>query len=63
MISMNRPKMESRTYEFLFKLISVEVVVVVQSLNCVSLCDPMDCSTPRTSVLHHLPEFVQIHVN
>ena len=46
-----------------FKLISVEVVVVVQSLNCVSLCDPMDCSTPRTSVLHHLPEFVQIHVN
>ena len=27
------------------------------------LCDPMDCSTPGFPVLHHLPEFVQIHVH
>ena len=25
----------------------------------VQLCDPMDCSTPGSSVLHHLPEFAQ----
>ena len=29
---------------------------------CVRLCDPMDCSTPGFPVLHHLPEFAQIHV-
>ena len=27
------------------------------------LCDPMDCSTPGLPVLHHLPEFAQIHVH
>ena len=26
-------------------------------------CDPMDCSTPGSSVLHCLPEFEQIHVH
>ena len=29
---------------------------------CPNLCDPMDCSTPGFPVLHHLPEFAQIHV-
>ena len=28
-----------------------------------TLRDPMDCSTPCFSVLHHLPEFVQTHVH
>ena len=27
--------------------------VVVQSLSCVQLCDPMDCSTPGSPVLHY----------
>ena len=27
-----------------------------------TLCNPMDCSTPGFPVLHHLPEFAQIHV-
>ena len=27
------------------------------------LCDPMDCSMPGFPVLHHLPEFVQVHVH
>ena len=27
-----------------------------------SLCNPMDCSTPGFSVLHCLPEFAQIHI-
>ena len=28
-----------------------------------SLCDPMDCSTPDFPVLHHLPELAQTHVH
>ena len=31
--------------------------------SCLTLCDPMDCSTPGSSVLHCLPEFAQIHVH
>ena len=30
---------------------------------CLTLCDPKDCSTPGSSVLHSLPEFAQIHVH
>ena len=35
----------------------------VQSLSCVQLCDPMDCSTPGFPVHHHLLEFTQTHVH
>ena len=31
--------------------------------SCLSLCDPMDCSTPGSPVLHCLPEFAHIHVH
>ena len=27
---------------------------------CLTPCDPMDCSTPGFSVLHHLLEFAQM---
>ena len=30
---------------------------------CLTLCDPMDCSMPGSSVLHYLLKFVQIHVH
>ena len=30
--------------------------------SCLTLCDPMDCSTPGFPVLYHLPEFAQTHV-
>ena len=30
--------------------------------SCLTLCDPMDCSTPGFPVLHCLPEFAQIDV-
>ena len=30
---------------------------------CLTLCLPMDCSTPVFPVLHHLPEFAQTHVH
>ena len=31
--------------------------------SCLTLFNPMDYSTPSFPVLHHLPEFAQIHVN
>ena len=31
--------------------------------SCPILCNPVDCSTPGLSVLHHLLEFVQVHVH
>ena len=31
--------------------------------SCLTLCDPMDCSTPGFPVLHYLLEFAQIHVH
>ena len=30
---------------------------------CLTLCDPMDCSTPGLLVHHQLPEFTQTHVH
>ena len=39
------------------------IPIAVQSLSCVWLCEPMDCSTPGFPVLHHLPEFAQTHVH
>ena len=29
---------------------------------CLTLCDPVDCSTPGFPVFHYLPEFAQIHI-
>ena len=35
-----------------------------QSLHlCLTLCDPTNCSTPGSPVLHYLPEFAQTHVH
>ena len=31
--------------------------------SCLTLCDPMDCSTPGFPILHYLPEFAQTHVH
>ena len=31
--------------------------------SCLTLCHPMDCSTPGSPFLHCLPEFAQIHVH
>ena len=40
---------------------SVQFRSVTQS--CLTLCDPMDCSTPGLPVQHQLPEFTQTHVH
>ena len=42
---------------------TVVVVVVVQLLSRVLLCDPMDSSTPGFPVFPHLPELAQTHVH
>ena len=31
--------------------------------SCPAFCDPMDCSTPGFSVIHHLPQLAQTHVH
>ena len=31
--------------------------------SCLTLCDPMDCSTPGLPVPHQLPEFAQVQVH
>ena len=40
---------------------SVQFISVTQS--CLTLCDPMDCSTPGFPVQHQLSELVQTHVH
>ena len=36
---------------------------VVQSLWCLTLCNPTDCSMPGLPVLHYLPVFAQTHAH
>ena len=31
--------------------------------SCLTLCSPIDCSTPGFPVLHYLPEFAETHVH
>ena len=40
---------------------SVQFTSVAQS--CLTLCDPMNCSTPGLPVHHQFPEFTQTHVH
>ena len=46
------------SYMYFFNLPTIRSI---QSLNCVQLCNPMDCSTPGLPVHHRLPEFTQTH--
>ena len=46
---------------FILFFSSVRFNSVTQS--CMTLCDPMDCSTPGLPVHHQLPEFIQTHVH
>ena len=43
-------------YYFLIQFSSV-------TQSCLTLCNPMDCSTPDLSVHHQLQEFTQTHIN
>ena len=43
---------------------SASLVIQFRSVtqSCLTLCDPVDCSTPGSPVHHQLPELVQTHV-
>ena len=41
----------------------VKVICCSLVKSCPTLWDPMECSTPGSSVLHYLPEFAQVHVH
>ena len=43
------------------RFLEVQFSSVAQS--CLTLCDPMNCSTPGLPVHHQLPEFTQIHIH
>ena len=51
----------SDEYRVLFKLHSVQFSSVAQL--CLTLCNPMNRSTPGLPVHHQLPEFTQTHVH
>ena len=44
-----------------FHASSVQFSSVTQS--CLTLCSPMNCSTPGVPVHHHLPKFTQTHAH
>ena len=46
-----------------FYLIYVSVQFSLVTQSCLTLCDPMNCSTPGLPVHHQLPEFTQTHVH
>ena len=49
---------------FIFLLIkTVRSLLLFSHSVCLTLCDPMDCSTPGFPVLHCLPEFAQVHIH
>ena len=50
--------MECKTIET-FSLVQFSSV----SLSCLTLCNPMNCSTSGLPVHHHLPEFTQTHIH
>ena len=46
---------------FMFLGLGVQFSSVTQA--CLTLCDPMNHSTPGLPVHHQLPEFIQTHVH
>jgi len=54
-------------YSVWFRDVYVHVYVSVQfrsvTQSCLTLCDPMNCSTPGLPVHHQLPEFTQTHIH
>ena len=42
---------------------TLDFVISSVAQSCLTLCDPMDCSTPDFPVHHQLPEIAQTHVH
>ena len=47
---------------FLLYLWCIVTCCCLVTRSCLTLCDPIDCSTPGFPVLHHLPVLAQTHV-
>ena len=45
-----------------YQFLRIIQIIVAQSLSCVRLCNPIDCSMPGFPVLHHLLELAQTDV-
>ena len=58
---MSTRKMDKPCVYYLYQFSSVQFSSVAQS--CLTLCDPMNCSTPGLRVHHQLPESTQTHVH
>ena len=43
--------------------VSVQFQFISVAQSCLTLCDPINCSTPGLPVHYQLPEFTQIHVH
>ena len=50
-------------YSFLENAMNSSVQFSSVAQSCLTLCDPMNRSTPGLSVHHELPEFTQTHVH
>ena len=55
----------SLNYSLIFRFIKTLTFPQFSSVTqlCLTLCDPMNRSTPGLSVHHHLLEFIQTHVH
>ena len=60
-VSNSLPTWEAPQYSLVFLPSSVQFSSVTQS--CLTLCDPMECSTQGFPVHHQLPELAQTHVH
>ena len=54
-----QPKYSNLSHIVHLQAFSVQFISVAQS--CLTLCNPMNCSTPGLPVHHQLPEFTQTH--
>ena len=60
------PKPQTATSSFLLGYLidsSNLICCCLGAQSCPTFCNPMDCSTPGSPVLHYLPEFAQTHVH
>ena len=54
-------QLQHQSFRPIFRIDFLSVSSVTQS--CLTLCDPMNCSTPGLPVHHQLPESIQSHVH
>ena len=54
-----------RVFDIIKMSILSKLIYQIRSVaqSCLTLCDPMNCSTPGLPVHHQLPEFTQTHIH